>query len=42
MRFVIIIHFGLIQCCSDSKVEDNQFDKLIQTIQDNARTTIND
>ncbi len=34
--------FGLIQCCSDSKVEDNQFDKLIQTIQDNARTTIND
>lgn len=31
--------FGLIQCCSDSKVNDNQFNKLIETIQDNVRST---
>ena len=35
--------FGIIQCCSDSKVKEEQFNKLIETIDNqNARTaTIN-
>ena len=34
--------FGIIQCCSDSKVKEEQFNKLIETIENqNARTATN-